>query len=90
MNQAYRSIGWQSVVLIAAMIPMSSALALTGGAELIARYMVDTIGALGPLALLAGAAVLALACNLLDRRPTEPGKPRRSVLISQQLNRKDS
>lgn len=58
MNQAYRSIGWQSVVLIAAMIPMSSALALTGGAELIARYMVDTIGALGPLALLAGVYIL--------------------------------
>lgn len=58
MNQAYRSIGWQSVVLIAAMIPMSSALAATGGAELIARYMVETIGAFGPLALLAGVYIL--------------------------------
>ncbi|MGI9535910.1 MAG: SLC13 family permease [Desulfocapsaceae bacterium] len=58
MNQAYRSIGWQSVVLIAAMIPMSTALALTGGAELIARYLVATIGALGPLPLLAGVYIL--------------------------------
>jgi hypothetical protein len=34
------------------------------------------MGMAATLALLAGAAVLALACNLLDRRPTEPGKPR--------------
>ena len=37
---------------------MSSALAATGGAELIARYMVETIGAFGPLALLAGVYIL--------------------------------
>ena len=61
MNQAYRSIGWQSVVLIAAMIPMSTALSITGGAELIARYMVDTIGAVGPLALLTGVFILTSA-----------------------------
>lgn len=58
MSQAYRSIGWQSVVLIAAMIPMSNALAVTGGAEMMARYMVDTLGSLGPLALLTGVYLL--------------------------------
>ncbi len=58
MSQAYRSIGWQSVVLIAAMIPMSTALAVTGGAELMARFMVETIGSLGPLALLTGVYLL--------------------------------
>lgn len=58
MGQAYRSIGWQSVVLIAAMIPMSSALAVTGGAEMLARYMVDTLGSLGPLAMLTGVYLL--------------------------------
>jgi di/tricarboxylate transporter len=58
MNQAYRSIGWQSVVLIAAMIPMSSALAVTGGAELIASYMVTTLGGFGPMPLLAGVYIL--------------------------------
>ena len=58
MNQAYRSISWQSVVLIAAMIPMSLALQVTGGAELIANGLVDTVGAIGPLALLAGVFLL--------------------------------
>jgi di/tricarboxylate transporter len=58
MNQGYRSIGWQSVVLIAAMIPMSTALEVTGGAKLIADNMVATIGAIGPLALLTGVFLL--------------------------------
>jgi len=61
MNQAYRSIGWQSVVLIAAMIPMSAALAITGGAEIIANYIVDSIGTFGPVALLAGVFILTSA-----------------------------
>jgi len=58
MNQGYRSIGWQSVILIAAMIPMSTALQVTGGAKLIADNMVATIGAIGPLALLTGVFLL--------------------------------
>ena len=58
MNQAYRSISWQSVVLIAAMIPMSLALQVTGGAELIANGLVNTLGAVGPLALMAGVFLL--------------------------------
>ena len=57
-EQAYRAISWSSVVLIAAMIPMSTALNVTGGAELIAATLVDTLGALGPLALMAGVFVL--------------------------------
>ena len=58
MNQAYRSISWQSVVLIAAMIPMSEALQVTGGAELIANGLVNTLGTIGPLALMAGVFLL--------------------------------
>ena len=61
MNQAYRSISWQSVVLIAAMIPMSVALQVTGGAELIANGLVNTLGSIGPLALMAGVFLLTTA-----------------------------
>jgi di/tricarboxylate transporter len=61
MNQAYRAISWQSVVLIAAMIPMSVALQVTGGAELIANALVNTLGALGPLALMGGVFMLTTA-----------------------------
>ncbi len=54
MEQAYRAINWQSVVLIAAMIPMSTALAVTGGTELMAGILLDTFGQMGPVGLLAG------------------------------------
>jgi di/tricarboxylate transporter len=57
-DQGYNAIGWQSVVLIAAMIPMSTALETTGGAQLIAGGLVRSVGALGPLALLAGVFLL--------------------------------
>ncbi|MDM8518840.1 SLC13 family permease [Anaerolineales bacterium HSG6] len=53
MEQAYRSISWESVVMIAAMLPMSTALQETGGAELIANTMVSVVG--GNLVLLLGA-----------------------------------
>jgi di/tricarboxylate transporter len=57
-TQAYRSISWSSVVLIAAMIPMSAALQVTGGAELLASVLVSTLGSWGNLVLLAGVFVL--------------------------------
>lgn len=58
MTQAYRAINWQSVILIAAMLPLSTALEITGGAELIANGLVNSLGAIGPLALLAGVFLL--------------------------------
>ncbi len=58
MTQAYRAINWQSVVLIAAMLPLSTALDVTGGATLIANGLVQSLGAIGPLALLAGVFLL--------------------------------
>lgn len=61
MDQGYRSISWQTVVLIAAMIPLSTALEITGGAELIAGILVNTVGAIGPVALLAGVFLLTTA-----------------------------
>jgi di/tricarboxylate transporter len=61
MGQVYRSIGWQSVVLIASMIPMSTALRVTGGAELIASGLVTSLGTISPLVLLAGVFLLTAA-----------------------------
>ena len=54
MEAAYRSISWQSVILIAAMIPMSTALNKTGGAQLVADKMVGILGGSGPIVLLTG------------------------------------
>jgi len=53
-RDAYRSISWSSVVLIAAMIPMGRALETTGGASLVAEGLVNTLGHLSPVALMAG------------------------------------
>ena len=61
MEQAYRSISWESVILIAAMIPMSTALQVTGGDEVIANGLVYVLGAVNPLLLLAGVFVLTTA-----------------------------
>ncbi len=58
MEQSYRSINWESVVLIAAMLPMSTALQVTGGAEFIANGLVTMLGAVHPLLLMAGVFVL--------------------------------
>lgn len=63
MNQAYRAISWRSVVLIAAMIPMSLALQVSGGADFLASGLVDSLGAVGPLALIAGVFILTTALS---------------------------
>ena len=54
MEEAYRSINWQSIILIAGMLPMATALDKTGALALIVTGLVDSLGELGPLALLAG------------------------------------
>lgn len=61
MGQAYHAISWHSVILIAAMIPMSIALEVTGGAELLANVLVNSVGALGPYALMAAVFLLTTA-----------------------------
>lgn len=53
MEQAYRSVNWESVVLIAAIIPMATALDNTGGMALAAEALLGLAGDLGPLALMA-------------------------------------
>jgi di/tricarboxylate transporter len=58
MAKAYKGISWISVVMIAAMIPMGIALQKTGTAELIANGLVDSLGSLHPIALLAGVFLL--------------------------------
>lgn len=59
MSQAYRSINWNVVVLIAALIPMGIALEKTGGVDFMANTLVNTVGQLGPIVLMAGIFLLA-------------------------------
>ena len=54
VEAAYKTINWESIVLIAAMMPMSTALEKTGASALVSQGLVDSLGAMGPTALLAG------------------------------------
>jgi di/tricarboxylate transporter len=54
MEEAYRSMNWQSLVLIAGMLPLARALDASGGSGLIVSTLVDLFHDLGPRAVLAG------------------------------------
>ena len=54
VEAAYKTINWESIVLIAAMMPMSTALEKTGASALVSQGLVDSLGLMGPTALLAG------------------------------------
>ena len=54
VEAAYKTINWESIVLIAAMLPMSVALEKTGASALVARLLADHLGQASPYALLAG------------------------------------
>lgn len=54
VDAAYKTINWESIVLIAAMMPMSTALMKTGTSSLISHTLVEAMGAIGPSALLCG------------------------------------
>lgn len=51
---AYKTINWESIVLIAAMMPMATALEKTGTSELISHSLVASLGTISPMILLAG------------------------------------
>ena len=60
-EQAYRSINWNTVILVAAMLPMATALEKTGGVAFMSERLIETLGAIGPLAVLAGLYVITSA-----------------------------
>ena len=54
VEAAYKTINWQTIVLFAAMLPMSTALEKTGVSEMISGAIVTGLGGSGPMLLLAG------------------------------------
>jgi di/tricarboxylate transporter len=58
MKDAYRSVNWESLVLIAGMLPMATVLEQTGGVELIVNTLTESLGEIGPIALMAGLFVI--------------------------------
>lgn len=71
VTQAYRSISWTTVVLIAGMIPLSTAFIRTGTADLVAGWMLSLIGNAGPhLALLALCGLTLVLGQLISNTAT--------------------
>ena len=64
MNEAYRAINWPSLVLIAGMLPLATALKQTGGTDLMVDGLVASIGDFGPLAMMAGLFALTAVLGL--------------------------
>ena len=54
VEQTYRAINWTTVVLVAALLPLSTAMFETGAAELVGNALIDVVGGLGPYGLLVG------------------------------------
>ena len=52
MEAAYKTINWQTIVLFAAMMPMSTALEKTGVSQLLTSSLVEGLGVTAPLLLL--------------------------------------
>lgn len=58
VEQCYRAVNWTTVILVGAMMPLSTAMSNTGAAGLLADQLVASVGAFGPIALIAGLFVL--------------------------------
>lgn len=71
IDDAYDSINWRSLVLIAGMLPMSIALERVGLVNLAAQWLTNSVGTFGPLALLGGVFLLtAVFTQLLSNTAT--------------------
>jgi di/tricarboxylate transporter len=71
VEQAYRAVGWTTVILVGAMMPLSTAMVETGAAKLMADHLVNLVGDAGPVALLAGLFVLtAIMGQLISNTAT--------------------
>jgi len=65
IEQAYRGIQWTTVILVAGMLPLSTAMTQTGAANELADGLVDVVGDRGPRALLLGLVLLVLVLGQL-------------------------
>jgi len=52
LDAIYRIISWKTVVLIAGMLPLATALTKTGATDLMAKELVAALGSIGPIAML--------------------------------------
>jgi di/tricarboxylate transporter len=65
VDQAYRGIGWTTVILVGGMLSLSTAMIASGAAQKLADRLVDLVGDAGPHALLVGLVLLTFALGQL-------------------------
>jgi len=71
VDQAYRAINWTTIILVGAMMPLSTAMVKSGAAAMMAEGLVRLVGDAGPYALLAGLFVLtAILGQLISNMAT--------------------
>jgi di/tricarboxylate transporter len=71
MEQAYRAINWTTVIMVASLLPLSTAMFETGAADQVGGLLIDVVGGLGPYGLLAGLFVVtALFGQLVSNTAT--------------------
>lgn len=54
VDTAYKTVNWESLILIAAMMPMATALEKTGVSAAVSHSLVELLGSVGPMALVCG------------------------------------
>jgi len=69
MDEAYRSIEWKAVFLIAGMIPLGIAMQKTGAASFVATWMVNLLGVYGPTVIMAGLFILTSLASQVMPNP---------------------
>jgi di/tricarboxylate transporter len=71
VGQAYRAINWTTVILVGAMMPLSTAMVQSGAAAMMAERLLRVVGDAGPYALLAGLfALTAILGQLISNTAT--------------------
>jgi di/tricarboxylate transporter len=65
VQQAYRGISWTTVLLVAGLIPLSTAITDSGAAQKIADVLVDAVGDAGPTVLLVALFIVTVAFGQL-------------------------
>lgn len=65
VEQSFRAINWTTVILVGAMMPLSTAMHETGAAQMLAVWLVSAVGDAGPYALLAGLFILTAVLGQL-------------------------
>jgi di/tricarboxylate transporter len=65
VGEAHRSISWTTLILVAGMIPLSTAIQASGAADLVAHSLVDLVGGSSPYLLIFGIALVTVVLGQL-------------------------